>query len=72
MTRPDGSWKATDNGPYRADDIYDGQTYDARKELPGWTSSRFDDSDWSGTNGSPSRPGTRTPSTSPTRPKPPV
>ncbi|MGY4743560.1 family 78 glycoside hydrolase catalytic domain [Streptomyces sp. ATMOS53] len=49
VTRPDGSWKATDTGPYRADDIYDGQTYDARKELPGWTSSRFDDSAWSDT-----------------------
>ncbi|WTN17399.1 glycoside hydrolase family 78 protein [Streptomyces canus] len=49
VTRPDGSWKATDTGPYRADDIYDGQTYDARRELPGWTSSGFDDSDWSDT-----------------------
>lgn len=49
VTRPDGSWKATDTGPYRADDIYDGQTYDARRELPGWTASRFDDSAWTDT-----------------------
>lgn len=49
VTRPDGSWKATDTGPYRADDIYDGQTYDARRELPGWTSSGYDDSAWSHT-----------------------
>lgn len=49
VTRPDGSWKATDTGPYRADDIYDGQTYDARVELPGWTSSGFDDSGWADT-----------------------
>ncbi|MFF7986334.1 family 78 glycoside hydrolase catalytic domain [Streptomyces sp. NPDC007901] len=49
VTRADGSWKATDTGPYRADDIYDGQTYDARAELPGWTSSGFDDSAWSDT-----------------------
>ncbi|MGA5200498.1 family 78 glycoside hydrolase catalytic domain [Streptomyces variegatus] len=49
VTRPDGSWKATDAGPYRADDIYDGQTYDARRELPGWTSAGFDDSGWSDT-----------------------
>jgi alpha-L-rhamnosidase len=49
VTRPDGSWKATDTGPWRADDIYDGQTYDARRELPGWTSSGFDDSQWSET-----------------------
>ncbi|WP_329272666.1 alpha-L-rhamnosidase [Streptomyces pseudovenezuelae] len=49
VTRPDRSWKATDTGPHRADDIYDGQTYDARQELPGWTSSGFDDSDWAET-----------------------
>jgi alpha-L-rhamnosidase len=49
VTRSDGSWKATDTGPWRADDIYDGQTYDARRELPGWTSSGFDDSEWSDT-----------------------
>ncbi|MFH9059681.1 family 78 glycoside hydrolase catalytic domain [Streptomyces coeruleorubidus] len=46
VTEPDGSWKATDTGPYRADDIYDGQTYDARRELPGWTAPGFDDSAW--------------------------
>ncbi|MFC9684598.1 family 78 glycoside hydrolase catalytic domain [Streptomyces sp. NPDC056948] len=46
VTEPDGTWKATDTGPYRADDIYDGQTYDARKELPGWTAPGFDDSAW--------------------------
>ncbi|WTJ96424.1 glycoside hydrolase family 78 protein [Streptomyces sp. NBC_01537] len=47
VTRPDGGWKATDTGPYRADDIYDGQTYDARQELPGWTAHGFDDAAWS-------------------------
>jgi alpha-L-rhamnosidase len=47
LTRPDGGWKATDIGPYRADDIYDGQTYDARAELPSWTVHGFDDSTWS-------------------------
>ncbi|MFC8663219.1 family 78 glycoside hydrolase catalytic domain [Streptomyces sp. NPDC057199] len=47
VTEPDGGWKATDTGPYRADDIYDGQTYDARMELPGWTAYGFDDSAWS-------------------------
>ncbi|MEV0221356.1 family 78 glycoside hydrolase catalytic domain [Streptomyces sp. NPDC050704] len=47
VTGPDGGWKATDTGPYRADDIYDGQTYDARRELPGWTAHGFDDSAWS-------------------------
>ncbi|MBK6012357.1 alpha-L-rhamnosidase [Streptomyces sp. MBT53] len=47
VTGPDGGWKATDTGPYRADDIYDGQTYDARLELPGWAERGFDDSAWS-------------------------
>jgi alpha-L-rhamnosidase len=47
VTAPDGDWKATDAGPYRADDIYDGQTYDARQEIPGWTETGFDASAWS-------------------------
>ncbi|NUS10813.1 MAG: alpha-L-rhamnosidase, partial [Streptomyces sp.] len=47
VTEPGADWKATDTGPYRADDIYDGQTYDARKELPGWTANGFDTAGWS-------------------------
>ncbi|MFI5663261.1 family 78 glycoside hydrolase catalytic domain [Streptomyces sp. NPDC051684] len=47
VTKPGAGWRATDTGPYRADDIYDGQTYDARKELTGWTASGFDTSTWS-------------------------
>jgi alpha-L-rhamnosidase len=47
VTAPDGDWKVTDAGPYRADDIYDGQTYDARQEIPGWTETGFDASAWS-------------------------
>ncbi|MEV5608852.1 family 78 glycoside hydrolase catalytic domain [Streptomyces sp. NPDC052225] len=46
VTAQDAGWKATDTGPYRADDIYDGQTYDARKELDGWASSGFDTAGW--------------------------
>ncbi|NNN28942.1 family 78 glycoside hydrolase catalytic domain [Streptomyces sp. S3(2020)] len=48
VTAPGDDWKATDTGPYRADDIYDGQTYDAREEIPGWTAGGFDASAWSG------------------------
>ncbi|MBC9724905.1 family 78 glycoside hydrolase catalytic domain [Streptomyces sp. TRM68367] len=48
VTAPGDDWRATDTGPYRADDIYDGQSYDARKELPGWTANGFDASAWSG------------------------
>ncbi|MFJ7074000.1 family 78 glycoside hydrolase catalytic domain [Streptomyces sp. NPDC098781] len=47
VTAAGDDWKATDSGPYRADDIYDGQTYDARQELPGWTANGFDASGWS-------------------------
>jgi alpha-L-rhamnosidase len=48
VTTPGDDWRATDTGPYRADDIYDGQTYDARAELPGWTASGFDTTGWAG------------------------
>ncbi|WP_406121641.1 glycoside hydrolase family 78 protein [Streptomyces canus] len=48
VTAPGDDWRATDTGPCRADDIYDGQTYDARRELPGWTANGFDVSAWSG------------------------
>ncbi|MBZ3906063.1 alpha-L-rhamnosidase [Streptomyces griseiscabiei] len=47
VTGTDGGWKATDTGPYRSDDLYDGQTYDARRELPNWTAHGFDDTAWS-------------------------
>lgn len=49
VTTPGGDWRATDTGPWRADDIYDGQTYDARAELPGWAAGGFDASGWAAT-----------------------
>ena len=42
----DGSWKLTDQGPIRANNEYDGEDYDARREMPGWTTAAFDDSAW--------------------------
>jgi alpha-L-rhamnosidase len=33
----DGSWESTLSGPIVADDILDGETYDARKEILGWS-----------------------------------
>ncbi len=42
----DGSWKLTDKGPIRANSEYDGEIYDARKELNGWSKPGFQDSDW--------------------------
>ncbi|HZI33957.1 MAG TPA: alpha-L-rhamnosidase N-terminal domain-containing protein, partial [Candidatus Binatia bacterium] len=42
----DGSWKITTNGPIVANNDYDGDQYDARKEFPGWNKPGFDDSKW--------------------------
>jgi len=41
----DQSWKAT-TGAIIESDIYNGETYDARKEMPGWAASGFNDSQW--------------------------
>ncbi|HET7841298.1 MAG TPA: family 78 glycoside hydrolase catalytic domain [Terriglobia bacterium] len=40
------SWKAKD-GPISSDSVWDGETYDARLETPGWDRPGFDDSGWS-------------------------
>ena len=42
----DNSWKSTQDGPIVKDGIYDGESYDARKEIKGWSSNGFDDSRW--------------------------
>lgn len=42
----DGSWKSTGDGPVVMNSIYNGETYDARKEMPGWDRPGFDDSQW--------------------------
>ncbi len=41
----DNSWKAA-KGPILMDMIYYGEHYDARFEMPGWSSPGFDDSSW--------------------------
>jgi len=43
----DESWRATDMGPIRWNNEYDGELYDARKELTGWASTGCDDKGWS-------------------------
>jgi alpha-L-rhamnosidase len=54
LTHPDGSttvvgtdtgWLAT-SGPIRSSGLYEGETYDARVELTGWSEPGFDDHDW--------------------------
>ncbi|HYG18220.1 MAG TPA: family 78 glycoside hydrolase catalytic domain, partial [Ohtaekwangia sp.] len=42
----DDRWKATDDGPVRFSELYDGETYDARKEKQGWASPGFNASAW--------------------------
>jgi len=48
VTDVNNGWKATDIGPITMDDIYNGETYDARREIPGWNDNGFDDSTWFG------------------------
>jgi alpha-L-rhamnosidase len=42
----DGSWKTSDQGPIRSSEIYNGETYDARKEIYGWMVPGFNDEAW--------------------------
>ncbi|MEH7097689.1 family 78 glycoside hydrolase catalytic domain [Neobacillus vireti] len=48
VTDTNSGWKATNNSPYVANDIYDGETYDATKEITNWNKNGFDDSNWNG------------------------
>ncbi|QKJ20636.1 alpha-L-rhamnosidase [Microbacterium hominis] len=41
----DTSWRAA-SSPILTSGIYDGETYDARQERPGWSSPGFDDREW--------------------------
>ena len=42
----DKGWKVTAEGPIRANNEYDGEEYDARMELKGWSEPGYDDSRW--------------------------
>jgi len=46
IVRSDGTWKASVEGPRRYDSLYLGETYDARREIPGWRRPGLDDSGW--------------------------
>ena len=43
----DSTWRTTREGPIRSSDILNGESYDARNEMPGWDKAGFDDSHWS-------------------------
>ena len=47
----DTGWKLTAAGPLRANNEYDGEEYDARRELTGWARAGFDDSQWESAQG---------------------
>ena len=42
----DEKWRVTADGPIRSNNEYDGEEYDARKELTGWDMVGYDDSHW--------------------------
>ncbi|HSY42621.1 MAG TPA: family 78 glycoside hydrolase catalytic domain, partial [Candidatus Acidoferrum sp.] len=42
----DESWKITVDGPIVANNEYDGEEYDARKELTGWSEPGYNDTHW--------------------------
>lgn len=42
----DSGWNLSTSGPIRANNEYDGEEYDARREMIGWDSPGFDDSKW--------------------------
>ncbi len=43
----DESWKSSNNGSIRMNDIYNGETYDATKKLTGWNMPDYNDANWS-------------------------
>ena len=42
----DNTWKVTADGPIRANNEFDGEEYDATKEMPGWNAVGFNDAGW--------------------------
>ena len=41
------NWRCTVQGPILYNDIFNGETYDARLELDGWSDAGYDDGNWS-------------------------
>jgi alpha-L-rhamnosidase len=46
VIRTDDTWKLTTDGPILSNNEYDGEEYDARKEMKGWNTTNFDDATW--------------------------
>lgn len=46
MILSDENWRTTTDGPISMSDIYNGESYDARKELNRWASPDYNDTQW--------------------------
>lgn len=46
IIKTDESWKGISDGPITANNEYDGEEYDARKELTNWANVGYDDKSW--------------------------
>lgn len=46
VIKTDDTWKLITDGPILANNEYDGEEYDARKEMKGWNTTSFDDKSW--------------------------
>ncbi|SHF74129.1 alpha-L-rhamnosidase [Flavobacterium fluvii] len=46
VIRTDDTWRLTTDGPILSNNEYDGEEYDARKEMKGWATTNFDDKSW--------------------------
>lgn len=46
VIKTDETWQATADGPIRTNNEYDGEEYDATKEMPGWATAGFDAKNW--------------------------
>jgi alpha-L-rhamnosidase len=46
MIISDETWKASNEGAIRMNDIYNGETYDATKKLTGWNNPEYNDKKW--------------------------
>lgn len=42
----DADWKVTTEGPIQRNHLYNGERYEAAREMKGWSSASFDDSGW--------------------------
>ncbi len=46
MIITDETWKCSNDGAIRMNDLYNGETYDARKKLTGWSKTGYDERYW--------------------------